>query len=143
MPFIDDQLLSQYLDQIVTGERYQSDENLLAQISVIKNLINRKSFSLSDKQIAQIYQKFKNMSIHRQEFIFEMNKANNAKKMNDELPFYYKQPAQRSMHMPPNDLSRIGKKPLRNVSRSPNTTAPMMFDDPLYGPQTARVPATT
>jgi hypothetical protein len=52
MPFIDDQLLSQYLDQIVTGERYQSDENLLAQISVIKNLINRKSFSLSDKQIA-------------------------------------------------------------------------------------------
>jgi len=82
------------------------------------------------------------MSIHRQEFIFEMNKSNNAQKLADEQPFYYKQPMQRSMAMPQNDLSRIGKKPMRNVSRSPNITAPMVFEDGLYGPQTARVPAT-
>jgi hypothetical protein len=62
----------------------------------------------------------------------------------DEQPFYYKQPVQRSMILPPADISRIAqKKPYRNVSRSPNTTAPIMLDDPLYGPQTARVPATT
>jgi len=49
MPYIDDNLLAQYLDQIVVNEPYQTDENLLAQVSVIKNLINRKSFSLTDK----------------------------------------------------------------------------------------------
>jgi len=51
MPFIDDNLLLQYLDQLDVGVGYQTDENLLSQISVIKNLINRKSFSLSDRQI--------------------------------------------------------------------------------------------
>jgi hypothetical protein len=51
MPFIDDNLLLQYLDQLEVGVAYQTDDNLLSQISVIKNLINRKSFSLSDRQI--------------------------------------------------------------------------------------------
>jgi hypothetical protein len=48
------------------------------------------------------------MSIHRQEFIFEMNKAKKAKVLADEQPFYYKQPVQRSMMLPPADMSRIG-----------------------------------
>jgi hypothetical protein len=85
MPYIDDNLLNQYLDQIITDDRQQSDENLITQISVIKNLINRKSFSLNDRQIQQINFAFRNMSVHRQEFIFEMNKAKKAK---DE--YYYK-----------------------------------------------------
>ena len=90
MPYIDDNLLNQYLDQIIMDDRQQTDENLITQISVIKNLINRKSFSLNDRQIQQINLAFKNMSIHRQEFIFEMNKAKKAKLMADEQPFYYK-----------------------------------------------------
>jgi hypothetical protein len=85
MPYIDDNLLNQYLDQIIIDDRQQSDENLITQISVIKNLINRKSFSLNDRQIQQINFAFRNMSVHRQEFIFEMNKAKKAK---DE--YYYK-----------------------------------------------------
>jgi len=84
MPYIDDNLLNQYLDQIIIDDRQQTDENLITQISVIKNLINRKSFSLNDRQIQQINMAFKNMSIHRQEFIFEMNKAKKAKLMADE-----------------------------------------------------------
>ena len=51
MPYIDDNLLTQYLDQIVVSEPYPSDDNLLAQVSVIKNLINRKAFSLTERQI--------------------------------------------------------------------------------------------
>lgn len=48
------------------------------------------------------------------------------------------------MQMPPTELSRIGqRKPLRNVSRSPNTSNPLVLDEGLFGPQTARVPATT
>ena len=49
------------------------------------------------------------------------------------------------MYIPATDLSRMGpqRKPMRNVSRSPATTNPMVLDDALYGPQTARVPATT
>jgi len=51
MPYIDDNLLNQYLDHVIVGEKYQTDDNLITQVSVIKNLINRKSFSLTDKQI--------------------------------------------------------------------------------------------
>jgi hypothetical protein len=36
-----------------------------------------------------------------------MNKANNAKKFVDEQPFYRNQPVQRSMMLPPADVSRI------------------------------------
>jgi len=90
MPYIDDNLLNQYLEQIIIDERQQTEENLITQISVIKNLINRKSFSLNDRQIQQICMTFKNMSIHRQEFIFEMNKAKKSTKLADEQPFYYK-----------------------------------------------------
>lgn len=48
------------------------------------------------------------------------------------------------MFIPQTELSRGGqRKPFRNVSRSPNTSNPLALDDPLFGPQTARVPATT
>lgn len=66
------------------------------------------------------------MSLHRDEYFF-------AKPNRNKL--------QRSMYIPPTDLSRIGRK--RNVSRSPSATNQMLFDDAFYGPQTARVPATT
>ena len=52
MPYLDDNLLAQYLHQIVDNESYVSEENLCAQVSVIKNLINRKAFSLTEKQCA-------------------------------------------------------------------------------------------
>jgi len=74
-----------------------------------------------------------------------MNKANKTKKsyVADDQ-YYYKAPVQRSMYIPPTEMSRINqRRPLRNVSRSPNTSNPLVLDDALLGPQTARVPATT
>lgn len=73
------------------------------------------------------------MSVHRQEFLY-------SNKPQDQ--YLYKAPIQRSMYIPPTELSRIGQRN-RNVPRSPNASNPMMFDDALYAPQTARVPATT
>lgn len=45
---IDDNLLMQYLDQININ-RFLQDDNLLAQFQILKNLINRKAFSLNDR----------------------------------------------------------------------------------------------
>jgi len=65
VPKLDEGLLIQYLEQI-DELRFEQDENLQMQIAVIKNLINRKSFSLNDAQIKLIHAKFQNMYIHRQ-----------------------------------------------------------------------------
>lgn len=78
LPNIDDGLLQQYLDQIDIN-RFLQDDNLLIQFQVIKNLINRKAFSLNDRQIRIIHQKYKNFCIHRKNALFHMNKDNNVK----------------------------------------------------------------
>lgn len=114
----------------------------MAQVSVIKNLINRKAFSLTEKQSMQINYKFKNMSIHREEYQFAMNKNTRAKRFTQD-EYLYQAPLQRSMYIPPTNMSAIGRKSLRNVSRSPSKAASLVLDDPLYGPQTTRAPATT
>ena len=54
LPIIDDSLLNQYLDQININ-RFLLDDNLLTQFQVLKNLINRKAFSLNDRQIRIIH----------------------------------------------------------------------------------------
>ena len=41
--------------------RFEDEENLQMQIAVIKNLINRRAFSLNDTQIKLIHTKFQNM----------------------------------------------------------------------------------
>jgi hypothetical protein len=64
------------------------------------------------------------MSVHRQEFLY-------SNKTQDQ--YLYKAPVQRSMYIPPTELSRIGQRN-RNVPRSPNASNPMMFDDALYAP---------
>ena len=54
LPSLDDNLLMQYLDQ-VNINRFLHDDNWLAQFQVLKNLINRKAFSLNDRQIRMIH----------------------------------------------------------------------------------------
>ena len=63
-PNLDDGVLHQYLDTIDINH-FATDSNLFNQLQVIKNLANRKAFSLTDKQIKMIHLKFKNLSIHR------------------------------------------------------------------------------
>lgn len=57
---IDDKVLTSYLDSI-NPELLDDDIVLLNQLATIKSLANRKSFSVSDKQISMIHTKFKNM----------------------------------------------------------------------------------
>lgn len=63
--FLDDKLLQTYLD----GINYHRDDPelvLIDQLATIKSLINRKSYSLTDKQIKMIHDKFRNMFDNRE-----------------------------------------------------------------------------
>ena len=50
-------------------------------MAVIKNLVNRRSFALSDYQVGQIHAKFKIMSNHRLDFIKESRKPQPTRSM--------------------------------------------------------------
>ena len=45
--------------------KFNNDNNILNQFSVIKSLVNRKEYSLSEKQMKAIHARFKNMYHHR------------------------------------------------------------------------------
>ena len=77
---LDEGLLYQYLDQVDINS-FALDSNLFNQIQVIKNLANRKAFSLSDKEIKMIHLKFKNMSIHRKNMMHDARKVKNEKRL--------------------------------------------------------------
>lgn len=81
---LDESLLYQYLDQIDIN-RFALDSNLFNQLQVIKNLTNRKAFSLSDKQIKMIHLKFKNMSIHRKNIMHDTRKVKNERRLMQEI----------------------------------------------------------
>jgi hypothetical protein len=57
---VDDKVLSTYLDSI-NPDVLDDDIVLLNQLATIKSLANRKAFSVTDKQIGMIHNKFKNM----------------------------------------------------------------------------------
>lgn len=62
---LDQKLLQTYLD----GINYHRDDPelvLIDQLATIKSLINRKSYGLTDKQIKQIHDKFRNMYDNRE-----------------------------------------------------------------------------
>lgn len=54
--YVDESLLNQYLGQIQSG--VDAETHVMQQFSVIKNLINRKEFNLSDRHVALIHNKF-------------------------------------------------------------------------------------
>lgn len=57
---MEDKLLISYLDAI-NFNIHDNDLILLNQMATIKSLVNRKSFSISDKQISMIHKKFLNI----------------------------------------------------------------------------------
>ena len=59
---MDEELLEQYCEQIETS-KFNTDETFIAQISVLKSLINRKTYMLTDKQVGMIHKKYKNFCI--------------------------------------------------------------------------------
>jgi hypothetical protein len=71
--FLDDKLLYTYLDAINFN---RDDEELIYidQLACIKSLINRKAYSLTDKQCKLIHQKFNNMSENRLKSLFLQEK---------------------------------------------------------------------
>lgn len=60
MNHLQDELIQNYLDSI-NFEVQDRDLIVLNQLATIKRLINRKSFSLDDRQIMMIHQKFANL----------------------------------------------------------------------------------
>jgi hypothetical protein len=65
---IDDVLLQTYLDS-VNQEILDSDILLLNQLSTLKNLANRRFFSIDERQIVKIHRKFINMFEQRMIFL--------------------------------------------------------------------------
>jgi len=70
---LDDKLLFTYLDSI-NFDREDQELVLIDQLSTIKSLINRKTYSLTDRQIKLIHQKFNNMAENRERTIFNKEK---------------------------------------------------------------------
>jgi hypothetical protein len=58
---------------------------LVNQIQVIKNLTNRKAYSLTDKQIKLIHLKFKNMSLHRKNMQYDTKKVKKQERLLQEV----------------------------------------------------------
>lgn len=58
---------------------------VIDQLQVIKGLVNRKAFSLSDRQIILINRKFHNMSVNRKGFLHIQRKAENKDRVIDEI----------------------------------------------------------
>lgn len=81
---LDDGLIHQYLEQVDMNS-FALDSNLFNQLQVIKNLTNRKAFSLTDKQIKMIHLKFRNMSIHRKNLMHDTRKSKNEKRLMQEI----------------------------------------------------------
>ena len=67
--YLDDKLLYTYLDAI-NFNRDDQELVLIDQLATIKSLINRKTYSLTDKQIRLIHHKFNNLAENREKTIF-------------------------------------------------------------------------
>ena len=57
---LEDRLLKSYLD-VINFEASNPDIVILNQLSAIKNIANRKAFSISELQISVIHRRFQNM----------------------------------------------------------------------------------
>lgn len=71
---LDEYTLKKYLESIqdVEGTR---ETMVIEQLQAVKGLVNRKAFSLTDRQILLINRKFHNMSVNRKQFLFTHRKA--------------------------------------------------------------------
>lgn len=70
---LDEELLEHYCEQIDT-HKFATDDNLLNQISTLKNLVNRKIFTLSDKQTQLLHRKFHNFCLFRKDLLYKERK---------------------------------------------------------------------
>lgn len=73
--YLDEDLLKTYLESI-NHSRDEHDLILINQLATIKNLINRPTYSLSDRQIRLIHLKFKNMADSREAHFTKKTKDN-------------------------------------------------------------------
>lgn len=80
---LEDYTLKRYLDQIQDNEGLR-ETMVIEQLQVIKGLVNRKAFSLSDRQIILINRKFHNMSVGRKSFLFSQRKAEKLDRVQEE-----------------------------------------------------------
>jgi len=81
---LDGELLEQYTEQISTN-RFEDDNNFLRQIAVLKSLINRKAYAITDQQVSHIHKKFKNMHQHRKKAVYTQRKKANEEKLQAEM----------------------------------------------------------
>ena len=65
--YLDERLVFKQLDQIVY-DRDDQDLVLIDQLSCIKSLISRRTFTLNDKQVQMVHFKFKNFSDFRKAY---------------------------------------------------------------------------
>ena len=70
---MDQELLDQYCDQIDVN-KFDLDDNFIIQINVLKSLINRKVYTLTEKQVGTIHRKFKNFCIYRKQKVYNEKK---------------------------------------------------------------------
>lgn len=73
---LEDMFLKRALDTIQDQRSLEGRQTLtIDQLVLIKNLVHRKAFSLSDRQIVMINQKFANFSVNRKNFLFSTKKS--------------------------------------------------------------------
>ena len=65
--------MEEYCEKININS-FNDEENFLNQVSVLKSLINRKVYSLTDKQIGIIHRKFKNFCLFRKQKVYNLRK---------------------------------------------------------------------
>lgn len=68
-PILDESLLKTYLEGI-NFHRDDPELVLIDQLATVKSLINRKAYTLTDRQVAMIHEKFKNMFENRENHLF-------------------------------------------------------------------------
>lgn len=73
---LEDQILREYLDQ-VQENRHQRDTIIIDQMIMLRNIVNRKAFSLTDKQIQLVHKKFYNLCINRKEQLYQKQRLHN------------------------------------------------------------------
>ena len=86
---LDDNILKHYLEAINQDLRQNRETLTIDQLQILKGLVNRKAFSLTDKQVFQINKKFLNFSIARKEYIFNNRKKGNLERVEKSTtPFF-------------------------------------------------------
>ena len=78
-------ILKSYLFQIREGDASTRDNRIIDQLWMIKGLVNRPAFSLTDAQVSLIYRKLHNLSMDRKNSLYSRRKSANLDKVYEQM----------------------------------------------------------